>query len=1102
MDYINRYNLNINVITQTISINLHNNIVTMNIDPTPLTPHRSIPSCSSFSIFTPCLANPLHTSIANTRFSGVPASIDLYAESLITPPSHSSFSCLTNTYRNHDSNSPSFCNTIPMRNSLIEQNINTLLSKIDNSYQRHELYNLLNQFHRTFDTTTHNIAKTTIHHVINTIPHSPPACKPYPQPDKEEPMYQLVQEFLKAGLISESHSPYAAPAILVKKKDNTYRFVVDYRKLNLITIKDCSPLPNMEDTIRKLGQGYNYFSKLDLKSGFYQIPIHNGDKEKTAFVTPFGLYQFNVLPMGLKNSPPTFQKVMLDTLESCRSFSLVYLDDIIVFSKTFNEHLHHLERVLAALQAKALVLNPPKCVIADTTIDYLGHTISRDKITPMQDKIEAILQIKEPRSLAQANKFIGALSWYRKFIPQFATVAAPIHSVTNLTKDRRHKFKWGYAQSKAFQELKQMLVSKPLFLHYPVEDTPIILTTDASGIGIGGVLQQEVNGQIHNLYYHSQLMTPCERKYSVIEREALAIYKCFARMRTMLLGRTIILMTDHCPLCHIMEKTVRNARVDRITHLIQEYNIEKVIHIKGRENCLPDFLSRYSNDPNDDLFDLEYGLASKSNNPPTDTSKSNNLSESSISSSDKNPHLLAAMTLRPRPHQHNPNPKNSIDNNVDTITKHHKDFPNPIRSQHKDTPFTFSRNQFDSNKLKQEQDNDPTIQEIISRLKSSPKTMPFVLDNDILYKLLTSLSSSKEKTKVIYLPSSMIQTLLTACHDDPMTGAHFSFDRIYNKIKNLYWWPMMKFSIRNYINSCVLCKQYNIARHKKHGHLRSISPPEGPFLMIGIDYCGPFKQTPRENQYVLVITDYFTRYVTAIALPNCTANTTAQTLFNEYFCKYGIPAVILSDQGSHFRNQLMQGIQQLIGYNHIYSTAYHPQTNGMVERFNSTFVPQISKLQDSEQNNWDEYLQAVVFAYNTGIHKTTKFSPYELVYGRLPRLPINLRPHQISLSKPIDYLEQLKKTLRIFHQASHRNIILQQEINKTTYDKNRLDPHYKIGDKVLTRIPILRGKLDPRYSPIPKLIVQTLHPIYIVQDEKTHITSQVHVADIRPLLTT
>ncbi|CAF5092900.1 unnamed protein product, partial [Rotaria sp. Silwood1] len=138
-----------------------------------------------------------------------------------------------------------------------------------------------------------------------------------------------------------------------------------------------------------------------------------------------------------------------------------------------------------------------------------------------------------------------------------------------------------------------MLTAAPLFLHFPVDDTPFILTTDASDFGLGGVLQQEVNGELRNLYYHSQLMTPCERKYSPIEKEALAIYKCFARMRPYLLGRSIIVKTDHCPLCNIMTKTVRNARVDRISQLIQEYNIEKIIHINGRDNCLPDYLSRY-----------------------------------------------------------------------------------------------------------------------------------------------------------------------------------------------------------------------------------------------------------------------------------------------------------------------------------------------------------------------------------------------------------------------------------------------------------------------------------------------------------------------------
>ncbi|CAF4389122.1 unnamed protein product [Rotaria magnacalcarata] len=494
------------------------------------------------------------------------------------------------------------CNAIQTCNASLNSNVEALVKTIENEKYRNNLRTLLVRFSATFDISKHNIAKTSIHHVINTVPHSPPACKPYPQPDKEQAMYQLMQEFLQAGLITESHSPYAAPPILIKKKDSSYRFVVDYKKLNLITIKDSSPLPNMEDTIRKLGHGYSCFSKLDLKSGFYQISINNADKEKTAFVTPFGLYQFNVLPMGLKNSPPTFQKVMTDTLKNCRNYSLVYLDDIIIFSKSFEQHLCHLECVISALKEKNLVLNPPKCVFATNKIDYLGHTVSKKYITPMKEKIEAILQLKEPHSLSQANKFIGALSWYRKFIPHFATVAAPIHSVTNLTKDNRHKFKWKYAQSKAFHELKQMLVREPLFLHYPIDDIPLILTTDASGIGIGGVLQQEVEGEMHNLYYHSQLMTICERKYSTIEKEALAIYKCFTRMRTFLLGRNIVLKTDHCPLCHIMEKTVRNARVDRITHLLQEYNIDKVVHIKGRENCLPDFLSRYSNEMNDDLL--------------------------------------------------------------------------------------------------------------------------------------------------------------------------------------------------------------------------------------------------------------------------------------------------------------------------------------------------------------------------------------------------------------------------------------------------------------------------------------------------------------------
>ncbi|CAF2007476.1 unnamed protein product [Rotaria magnacalcarata] len=971
--------------------------------------------------------------------------------------------------------------SIEVDNPIVTQHLSNLVQNIQDDHHKQDLFSLLMRFSNIFDITRHNIARTSIPHVINTVPHSPPASRAYPQPNTEEQMYDLIQEFLKAGLISESHSPYAAPAMLVKKKDNSFRLVVDYKKLNAITIKDSSPLPNMEDTIFKLGKGFSYFSKLDLKSGFYQIPINQNDKEKTAFITPFGLYRFNVLPMGLRNSPPTFQKVMSDTLKSCRSFSLVYLDDIIVFSKSFVHHLIHLAHVFSALQEMNLVINPLKCELAVQKIDYLSHTISKNLIQPMSDKIEAILQIKELRTLAQANRFLGSLGWYRKFLPKFAEVAAPIHSVTNLTKSNRRNFKWGITQSKAFHQLKKMLTIEPLFLHFPVDDLPVILTTDASDVGIGGVLQQIVNGQGRNLYYHSQLITPCQRKYSTIEKEALAIYKCLDRMRSFVLGRNIIIMTDHFPLCYIMHKSIKNKRVNRITHLIQEYNIDKIVHIRGQYNCLPDYLSRYDKEQPDDLFDIEYGLASKNHSALSSTTPSDvtdNLTLDVLVSF-ANPNVLAAMTLRPRKYRVDYSEK-SISGHSDVKTLHDDLDISVLRHRRKSRVTSkISQNYFDIAKLQGEQDRDPEIQNIIKHLSNSSSLSSFILENSTLYKLISCPNSSNRTIKVLYLPSSMVNSLLKAYHDDPLTGAHFSTDRMYYKIRPHFWWPRMKTTIQRYV--------------------KSIPPPEGPFNLIGIDFCGPLPRTPRENQYVLVITDYFTRHITAIALPNCTAETTARALFDDFFSKFGIPSAILSDRGTHFQNKLMENMQNLIGYNHIYSTPYHPQTNGVVERFNATFVAQISKLQNTQHNNWDEYLQTVVFAYNTGVHKSTRFSPYELLYGRAARLPIHITPREFTFLKPNDYFEQLKRTLRIFHQASRENIILQQQANQTYYNKNRLDPQLKLGDKVFTRVFISKGKLDPKFSPIPKTVVEIHHPMYIVEDECTQIRSQVHISDLRPI---
>ena len=270
---------------------------------------------------------------------------------------------------------------------------------------------------------------------------------------------------LKNKQIRASNSQYSAPILLVNKQDGSYRFIVDYRNLNQITIQDNCPLPNLEQAIQLVG-GHQYYSKLDLRSGCLQTHIREADKHKTAFITVHGLYEFNVLAQDLKNSPSLFQRIMANLLMPCKKFSPVYLDDILVYSDSFHQHFEHLNQVLAILNKHIFQLSPPKCEFAQTTINYLGHIISAQGIRPLQERIDKILSIPQPTSLTQANAFIGSIGWYKQFIKDYTKIAASILAVTNLTKQSRKKFIWGILQQQAFNQLKEALTTEPLFLNF------------------------------------------------------------------------------------------------------------------------------------------------------------------------------------------------------------------------------------------------------------------------------------------------------------------------------------------------------------------------------------------------------------------------------------------------------------------------------------------------------------------------------------------------------------------------------------------------------------------------------------------------------------
>jgi hypothetical protein len=940
---------------------------------------------------------------------------------------------------------------------------------IDDIKNRELLVKILTQYSSLLDISKSTLAATSMNHAIRTYDHPPITTKPYPQSQRQrQDLQEHVQKMLLAKQIRASSSPWSSPALLVSKPDGSTRFVVDYRKLNQITIKDEYPLPNIEETINQLA-GHLFFTKLDLKSGYLQVPIREEDKEKTAFKTKDGLYEFNVLPPGLKNAPPSFQRIMNSVVVNGNSsYCLVYLDDIIIFSKTFKEHLQHVEHILASLHRYKFQLNPAKCAFFLNEMDYLGHHINSNGLSPLDDKIKAILQLPIPKNLKEANHFIGAIGWYRKFIKDFAQIAAPIHAVTNKNKNQRHAFRWNSEQTDSFNKLRSAITSKPLVLDFPDSTSPLILSTDASDIGIGAVLRQETPSGPKILYYFSQMLTSPQRKYATIEREALAIGLAICKLRPYLLGRPFRIETDHCPLCNFHQRGSRNRRVDWWSIALSEFDIAEVKFKKGTLNCDCDLLSRYPIE-HEQLQELS----------PSVNVITRAQAKAAVKSTNSPPMALTPATAKC--HQRRPSPPSIAQTTTSTQVSSGPTIP-------------IKRSPLDTIRIRAEQHHDTDIQTILQQHKLNPSS-DLVIKDGTLYKIVNYRSGRLE---VPFLPQSLIEETLFAFHDHPSAG-HFGRDRTFNKLKTRCYWSQMYETICLYIKSCHKCAQYNIRRTKAPGHLQPISPPTGVFELVGLDFWGPpAAPSASGNRYVIVLTDYLTKYVIAKAVPRNTALATAEFIV-ETAHTYGVPAHIITDQGTHFRNELMASVSSVLGCQHIFSTPYHPQTNGQVERWNATMRPKLNALYDQERNNWDDHLAGIVSAYNTGIHATTGFSPSHLMFGREITLAFDSARPIVPLSKPSDYLNHLARHRKIILQAAQTNIVQQQQTTKRRYDQGRQNPSYEIGELVLIRQHGLRGKLDPIYNGPYRVVNRLSSNTYIVDNDQEQRQNQVHVSDMHPV---
>ena len=380
-------------------------------------------------------------------------------------------------------------------------------------------------------------------HVLNTGDQSPikqhPRRVPYSQ---RQEIQRQTDEMLEQQVIKPSHSPWASPVVLAKKKDGTLRFCVDYRQLNSVTKKDVYPLPRIDDLLEKTA-GKLYFTTLDAKSGYWQIPMEETSKEKTAFATNEGLYEFSVMPFGLCNAPATYQRMMHQAFTDM-SFAVEYLDDLNVASKDFEEHLQHLDKVLEHCRQMNLKLNAKKCNFAAPEALFLGHIVGQAGVSPDPGKVKAVVDFPAPTDLTKVREFLGLASYYRRYIPNFASVASALHQLTRKDVD----FVWTAECDQAFKQLKSLLTDAPV-LATPNFDQKFCLHTDASYEGLGSVLEQEQpDGTTRPVAYASRSLLQHEKNYGVTELEALALVWSVKHFRVYLLGHPVTVFTDHAPL--------------------------------------------------------------------------------------------------------------------------------------------------------------------------------------------------------------------------------------------------------------------------------------------------------------------------------------------------------------------------------------------------------------------------------------------------------------------------------------------------------------------------------------------------------------------------
>lgn len=962
--------------------------------------------------------------------------------------------------------------------------------------QQAELGALLAQYADVFAINDEDLGYTDqVEHEIPLLDQTP-ISQPYRRipPNQYKEVREHIAELLRKGVIRESSSSYASPIVLVRKTDGSLRLCVDYRKLNLKTRRDAFPLPRIDESLDALC-GAKFFSTIDLASGYHQVAVKKDDRPKTAFTTPFGLYEYMRMPFGLCNAPATFQRLMQATMSDLAfQIVLIYLDDLLVFSSTFQDHLVRLETVLSRLRDTGLKIKVEKCHFLQPEVKFLGHQVSCKGISTDPDKIHAVKAWPVPRNVKELRSFLGFCSYYRRFIQGFSQIAGPLHDVVNACfkvsgrtcAESLFIQHWGPKCLKAFESLKEMLTGAPT-LGYADFTLPFLVETDASNLGLGAILYQVQEGRRKVIAYASRRLRGAERNdqnYSSMKLELLALkWAVVEKFRSYLLGSKFTVLTDNNPLCHLATAKL-GAVQQRWVSQLAVFDFE-VKYRPGRCNSAADALSRQpiTGGPDPESEDAEFdGCVAICDMLRTGSIIGPDLT---VVGED----CGVVRQLRVYGGLETPASPGALHN---TPT-----FPTYSKAELR----SFQETDLTLNKLRKFWDlrRRPTRQEkqgLSKPVRLLLKQWPHIRESDgLLYRMIEDPHLGV--CHQLLLPGCLKERVLKSVHDQM---GHQGIERTLGLLKQRCYWTGMHGDVEQWVKHCQRCILTKMPQPK-------IQAPHTPFLatrpleVVAVDFTMLERATDgKEN--VLVITDVFTKFSQAFATKDQKADTTAKVILREWFMKFGVPERLHSDQGRNFESAVIAELCRLYGIKKTRTTPHHPQGNPHCERFNRTLHDLLRTLPPEKKRRWPEHLAELVYAYNVTPHATTGYSPHYLLFGVNPHLPVDaLLGQEQGQAGQSDWLETHRERLQEAHSRAREYAERKARERVIQQQSKVYCPPVHTGELVYLRHrPPGRNKIQDAWGPTVYRVVGVQGNTYMLEPVEGGATKRVHRSNLRPCM--